>query len=89
MDSLWNTTSMSMYELDQVLRFEPALPCCTLNGDSLCGKPATGGIGWYTGSHWYLQPICADCIAATARLYAVKVLDPSLTAKEEPKNEAT
>ena len=52
------------------ISFNPALPCCTWQGDVLCGKPATVATLYPTGGGMYImQPICRDCVAALERVY--------------------
>ena len=50
--------------------FTPALPCATIQGDRMCGKPATAGTLYpLTGGLWLLQPFCRDCTAALLWVY--------------------
>lgn len=50
--------------------FHPALPCSTVQGDGICGQPATAGTLYPTGGGQYLlQPFCRDCTAALMRVY--------------------
>jgi hypothetical protein len=74
--------------MDSVIKFAPALPCCTLNGDRPCGNPATVGLVWYNGNWWSLQPICRSCTEATAKVYRVISLDDELKpGREQPQDE--
>ena len=55
-----------------LIKIDPPLPCCTFQGNGLCGKPAQAA--WLTptgGGQWIAQPICKDCAMGMARNYGV------------------
>jgi hypothetical protein len=52
------------------IRFDPPLPCATIDGDRRCGKDATAATLYPTGGGMYImQPICRDCVAGLAKVY--------------------
>jgi hypothetical protein len=51
------------------ITFSPPLPCATIQGDKTCGKLATVGQLYPVGSGYLMQPFCAECVAALARIY--------------------
>lgn len=77
---------MSERSQDPILKFEPPLPCCTWNGYSICGKPATVGYVWAVATGWVLQPVCLDCTKTSAARYGIGVIEVGRTApeKEQP-----
>jgi hypothetical protein len=55
-----------------IVRIDPALPCGTVSGDSICGRPATvAHVDPGTNGTWIMLPICKQCTEATARMYGV------------------
>jgi hypothetical protein len=50
--------------------FTPAVPCCTIQGITMCGEPATAGILYPTNDgNYILQPFCQSCTQALLRVY--------------------
>jgi hypothetical protein len=55
---------------DTTISFKPAVPCSTIDGDRLCGRPANAGpIYPFSGGQWIMQPICRECTAALVKMY--------------------
>ena len=57
--------------MDTIIKFDPALPCATTDGEILCNKPATVAIVYPAAGGWMIMPICEDCTIATAKVYGV------------------
>ncbi|HEX9442028.1 MAG TPA: hypothetical protein VF909_20230 [Roseiflexaceae bacterium] len=50
--------------------FDPALPCCTIQGDTICGKAATAGTLYPMGSSNYILLLfCRECTQALLAVY--------------------
>jgi len=72
--------------VDKIIRFDPALPCATTNGETLCNKPAKVGIAYPAAGGWMLQPICKSCATAMGRVYQVVFLDDELKPDKKESN---
>lgn len=75
--------------MDKLIKFDPALPCSTINGDALCNKPAHVGIAYPATGGWMLQPICADCTQAMAKVYSVVFWSDELKPEKEQPTHGT
>lgn len=54
------------------ITFDPPLPCGSIDGDRVCGKPATAATADRWGpNQWIMLPLCKDCVAELAKNYNV------------------
>lgn len=62
-----------MSDIPTTITFAPPLPCCTVQGDRICGKPATTGTlhPWGSAGIYIVQPFCEDCVRALVRVYGI------------------
>jgi hypothetical protein len=53
-----------------IIKIDPALPCIALRNGQRCRQPATVATADMVGdTHYIMQPLCAECVTAMARLY--------------------
>jgi len=58
------------------ITFSPAVPCSSVHGDRLCGKPSTVATLYPSGGGQYLmQPFCKACVAALLATYGGPIRD--------------
>ena len=56
---------------NSTITIAPALPCCSITGESICGTPATAAFIYPMGAGQYiLTPICRSCVLAMAAVYS-------------------
>lgn len=73
--------------MDKVIKFSPTLPCCTIDGEQLCNKPARVGVCYPAAGGWMLQPVCPSCVLAVSKVYKIVLWDDELKPEGEQPNE--